>query len=42
MGGLPADIPVADLVDAASEIMLKITGWVMEVAPFGVFAAHET
>ena len=30
--------PVADLVDAASEIMLKITGWVMEVAPFGVFA----
>jgi len=30
--------PVADLVDSASEIMLKITGWVMEVAPFGVFA----
>jgi Na+/H+-dicarboxylate symporter len=30
--------PVADMVDAASEIMLKITGWVMEVAPFGVFA----
>lgn len=30
--------PVADLVDAASEVMLKITGWVMEVAPFGVFA----
>ena len=30
--------PVADLVDAASEIMLKIMGWVMEVAPFGVFA----
>jgi Na+/H+-dicarboxylate symporter len=30
--------PVADLVDAASAIMLKITGWVMEVAPFGVFA----
>jgi len=30
--------PVGDLVDSASEIMLKITGWVMEVAPFGVFA----
>lgn len=30
--------PVADLVNATSEIMLKITGWVMEVAPFGVFA----
>ncbi len=30
--------PVADLADAASEVMLKITGWVMEVAPFGVFA----
>ncbi|MGJ8688023.1 MAG: dicarboxylate/amino acid:cation symporter [Gammaproteobacteria bacterium] len=30
--------PVADIVDSASEIMLKITGWVMEVAPFGVFA----
>lgn len=30
--------PIADLVNAASEIMLKITGWVMEVAPFGVFA----
>jgi len=30
--------PVADVVDAAAAIMLKITGWVMEVAPFGVFA----
>lgn len=30
--------PVADLVNATSEIMLRITGWVMEVAPFGVFA----
>ncbi len=30
--------PIADLVNAASDIMLKITGWVMEVAPFGVFA----
>lgn len=30
--------PIADLVDSASAIMLKITGWVMEVAPFGVFA----
>lgn len=35
--GEPAK-PVADIVDAASAIMLKITGWVMEVAPFGVFA----
>ncbi len=30
--------PVADLMHAASEVMLKITHWVMEVAPFGVFA----
>lgn len=30
--------PITDLVNAASDIMLKITGWVMEVAPFGVFA----
>ena len=30
--------PVANLVDAVSTIMLKITGWVMEIAPFGVFA----
>ena len=30
--------PIPQLMDAASEIMLKITGWVMEVAPLGVFA----
>jgi Na+/H+-dicarboxylate symporter len=30
--------PVATLMHAGSEVMLKITGWVMEVAPFGVFA----
>ncbi|MEX0962646.1 MAG: dicarboxylate/amino acid:cation symporter [Pseudohongiellaceae bacterium] len=30
--------PVADLMDASSEMMLRITHWVMEVAPFGVFA----
>jgi Na+/H+-dicarboxylate symporter len=30
--------PVADLMDSASEMMLRITHWVMEVAPFGVFA----
>jgi Na+/H+-dicarboxylate symporter len=31
-------LPVASLMHAGSEVMLKITGWVMEVAPFGVFA----
>ncbi|MEX2130394.1 MAG: dicarboxylate/amino acid:cation symporter [Pseudohongiellaceae bacterium] len=30
--------PVAQFMDASSEVMLKITHWVMEVAPFGVFA----
>ncbi len=30
--------PIADFMDAGSETMLKITHWVMEVAPFGVFA----
>ncbi|MFM1897024.1 MAG: hypothetical protein RLZZ385_2098 [Pseudomonadota bacterium] len=30
--------PVADLMDSSSEMMLKITHWVMEFAPFGVFA----
>ena len=30
--------PVADLMQASTEVMLKITHWVMEVAPFGVFA----
>ena len=30
--------PVADFMDASSEMMLRITHWVMEVAPFGVFS----
>lgn len=30
--------PVSDLMNASTEMMLKITHWVMEVAPFGVFA----
>ena len=30
--------PLADLFDAGSEVMLKVTHMVMEVAPFGVFA----
>jgi Na+/H+-dicarboxylate symporter len=30
--------PVADLFESGSEVMLKITHLVMEVAPFGVFA----
>lgn len=30
--------PVADLMAASTEMMLRITHWVMEVAPFGVFA----
>jgi len=30
--------PVADVMDASSDMMIKITHWVMEVAPFGVFA----
>lgn len=30
--------PVADLMEASSEMMLRITHWVMEVAPFGAFA----
>jgi Na+/H+-dicarboxylate symporter len=30
--------PMADLMDSGAAIMLKLTGWVMEVAPFGVFA----
>ncbi|WP_417461965.1 dicarboxylate/amino acid:cation symporter [Kordiimonas sp.] len=30
--------PVADIFDSGSEIMLKITHLVMEVAPFGVFS----
>ena len=30
--------PVSALMNASTEMMLKITHWVMEVAPFGVFA----
>lgn len=30
--------PLADLMAAGAETMIKITLWVMEVAPFGVFA----
>ncbi|MDA9568603.1 dicarboxylate/amino acid:cation symporter [Gammaproteobacteria bacterium] len=30
--------PVSELMDSSSEMMLRITHWVMEVAPFGVFA----
>jgi Na+/H+-dicarboxylate symporter len=30
--------PVADFMHAASDMMIKITHWIMEVAPFGVFA----
>ena len=30
--------PLAELMEAGSEAMLRITHWVMEVAPFGVFA----
>ncbi len=30
--------PLADLMQAGAETILKITHWVMEVAPFGVFA----
>lgn len=30
--------PIADLMDSASDMMLRITHWVMEIAPFGVFA----
>ena len=30
--------PVADLMHASSDMMIKITHWIMEVAPFGVFA----
>ncbi|MCY4264534.1 MAG: dicarboxylate/amino acid:cation symporter [Gammaproteobacteria bacterium] len=35
--GAPAR-SVADFMDASSEVVLKITHWIMEVAPFGVFA----
>lgn len=30
--------PVADFMDSASEVILKITHMIMEIAPFGVFA----
>lgn len=30
--------PVADLMDSSSEMMLRITHWIMEVAPLGAFA----
>jgi len=30
--------PMADIMDAGAAVMLKLTGWVMEIAPFGVFA----
>ena len=30
--------PVADFFNALNEIMLKITDWIMRLAPFGVFA----
>ena len=30
--------PVADFVDASSEVVLRITHWIMEIAPFGVLA----
>ena len=30
--------PVADFMSAAAEAMLRITHWIMEVAPFGAFA----
>ncbi len=30
--------PVAEVMHASSEMMIRITHWIMEVAPFGVFA----
>ena len=30
--------PVTDLLDVGVSVVLRITGWVLEVAPFGVFA----
>ncbi len=30
--------PIADFMESGTEVMLRITHWVMEVAPFGVFA----
>ena len=34
----PPGKPIADFMTAGTEVMLRITHWVMEVAPFGVFA----
>jgi Na+/H+-dicarboxylate symporter len=34
--------PIADFMDAGMEVMLKMTHWVMELAPFGVFALIAT
>ncbi|GJM14580.1 MAG: dicarboxylate:amino acid:cation symporter DAACS family protein [Pseudohongiella sp.] len=34
--------PLADIMDAGTEVMLKITHWVMEVAPFGAMALIAT
>jgi Na+/H+-dicarboxylate symporter len=34
--------PVGDLFESASEVVMKITHYVMEVAPFGVFALVST
>ncbi len=34
--------PVAEFMDAGMEVMLKMTHWVMELAPFGVFALIAT
>lgn len=31
-------VPVADFMHGSTSVMLRITHWVMEVAPFGVFA----
>ena len=30
--------PLAELMDSGAAVMLTLTGWVMEMAPFGVFA----
>ena len=30
--------PIADFMDASSEVVLRITHWIMEIAPFGVLA----
>ena len=34
--------PIGDFMDAGMEVMLKMTHWVMELAPFGVFALIAT